>query len=326
MMEKEIMIQGKNEIYGTLAMPAEEGKYPAVLLIAGSGPLDRDGNDREGKYPTNLYKQLAHYMTDLGFVTLRYDKFGTGKREGDWLSAGFLDLVYDAQKAVEFLKSHPNVDPEKIIVCGHSEGTVIATRLAEIIDLAGVVFLSGGVDNVLEALKKQRILSYKELMETPGFKGWLYRKLKVDVKGEKQVEGLMKKFETTNKDVVRFQLFFKQPAKWFREHNAYNTRNALKNVTCPVFALQGDKDSLVDSEVLNELSVLVKGSSEFHIIPNMEHGLRIQTEPKSIMNVRKIFKEIIKRPIHEEALEKLSTWLVTNFKNIEKTEDKREVV
>lgn len=326
MMEKEIMIQGKNEIYGTLAMPAEEGKYPAVLLISGSGPLDRDGNDRKGKFPTNLYKQVAHYMTDLGFVTLRYDKFGTGKREGEWLSAGLLDLVYDAQKALEFLKSHPNVDPEKIIVCGHSEGTVIATRLAEILDLAGVVFLSGGVDNVLESLKKQRMLSYKEAMEAPGFTGWLNRIIKIDIKGEKGAEAFLKKVFETNKDIIRYQLFFKQPAKWFREHNAYNTREALKNVNCPVLAIQGDKDFLTDNEVLNELSGLVQGQSEFHIIPNMEHGMRIQTEPKSILNARKLFKEILKRPIHEEAFEKLSAWLITNFMNIEKTEDEREVV
>jgi uncharacterized protein len=321
-MEKEMMINGDNPIYGTLSLPAGEGKFPAILIIAGSGPLDRDGNAPKGKIVTNLYKELAQYMTNLGFVTFRYDKRGTGKRSGDWLTAGLSDLVSDAKKAIEYLKSHPNVDAEKIIVCGHSEGTIIGTKLAAELEIAGLLLLSGGVDNLMEALKKQRLLTYKELKETPGFKGWLYRITKIDVKGEKAASDLLKKCASTDKDIIKIQLFFKQPAKWFREHEQFNTREALKNVTCPVFAVQGDKDSLADPGVLNELAYLVQGKSEFHIIKNMEHGLRIQTEPKSIMNGQKIFKEILNRPLHEEALEKISTWLASNFINDQKEEKK----
>lgn len=325
-MEKEIKLNGENTIYGSIRVPAAgEGKYPAILIIAGSGPLDRDGNDRKGKYPTNLYKELAHYMTDLGFVTFRYDKRGSGKSEGEWVATGLSDLVEDAKRSIEFLMSHPNVDTEKIIVCGHSEGTVIATKLTELFNLAGVMLLSGGVDNVIEATNKQRLLSYKELQELPGFKGWLYRQLKIDVKGEIQFEKQMKKIIESDKDIVKIQLFFKYPAKWTREHYAFNTREALKNVTCPVFALQGDKDVLVDGEVLNELSNLVQGKSEFHIISNMEHGLKVQTEPKSILNMRKIFKEILKRPIHEDALKTMAIWLKENYKTDEIIIDNREI-
>ncbi|MHC0036199.1 alpha/beta hydrolase family protein [Pseudoneobacillus sp. C159] len=326
-MEKEIKINGKNTIYGTLAIPndvVDGEKYPAVLLIAGSGPLDRDGNDRKGKFQTNLYKGLAQYMTNLGFVTFRYDKRGTGQAEGEWLASGLSDLVEDAQKSVEFLKSHPYVDPEKIIVCGHSEGAIIATRLAELLPLAGIMFLSGGVDNLSQALKQQRLLGYKELCETPGFKGWIYRKINIAEKGEKQAEAFMEKVRKTDKDIIKLQLFFKQPAKWFREHDAYDTREALKNVSCPVIAIHGDKDVNVDNEVLKELAGLVKGKSEYHIITNMEHGLRIQTEPKNILNVRKIFNELMKRPLHEEALEKIANWLVTNFKN-EEVENRKAI-
>jgi alpha-beta hydrolase superfamily lysophospholipase len=324
-MEKEIKLSGENTIYGSIRIPEGGGKYPAILIIAGSGPLDRDGNDRKGKYPTNLYKELAHYMTDLGFVTFRYDKRGTGKSDGEWLATGLSDLVEDAKKSIEFLLSHPNVDTEKIIVCGHSEGTVIATKLTELFNLAGVMLLSGGVDNVIEATKKQRLLSYKELQESPGFKGWLYRQLKIDVKGEKQFEKQMKKIIESEKDIVKIQLFFKYPAKWTREHNAYNTRESLKKVTCPVLAIQGDKDVLVDGEVLNELSSLVQGKSEFHIIPNMEHGLKVQTEPKSILNMQKIFKEILKRPIHEDALKTMTIWLKENYKTDAIIIDYREI-
>jgi pimeloyl-ACP methyl ester carboxylesterase len=312
MIEKEILIHPSTT--GTLAIPDSEGIYPAVLLLAGSGPLDRDGNDRKGKYQTNLYKELAHFITGLGFVTLRYDKRGTGKRDDDWMAAGLSDLADDAKTAMLFLREHPNIDSEKVIVCGHSEGTILATILAETMNPAGCMFLSGGVDNVMEALHHQRQLAYKELLAQPGWKGWINRTLKVDIKNEKQYVKLLEKMKRSERDTIKILLFFKQPAKWFREHDAYDTQRALENVTCPVFALHGDKDPLLESHVLQELDGLVQGKSEYHIIHNMEHGLRVQIEPRSVLNLKKIFKEILKRPLHEEGLEKIAAWLIHNFK------------
>jgi uncharacterized protein len=313
MIEKEIMINGDNPIYGTLTIPAEDGKYPAVLILPGSGPIDRNGNDRKGKFQTNLYKELAHFIGDLGFATLRVDKRGTGKRDGDWMTAGLSDLIDDAKKAFTFLKTQPNVDENRVVVCGHSEGTIHATELAQSMNPAGAIFLSGGVDNLMQALKGQRLQLYKELMATPGFKGWLNRKLKVDVKSEQKSEKFITKICNSDKDIIKIAFFIKQPAKYFREHNAFNTRKALKNVTCPVLAIQGDKDPLVDNSVLSELSELVQGKSEYHIIPNMEHGLKIQTEAKSILYHKKNFKYLLKQPFNQDGLEKLSSWLTTNF-------------
>jgi uncharacterized protein len=313
MLEKEISIKAGNPIFGTLTIPSENGRFPAVLLLPGSGPIDRDGNDRKGKFQTNLYKDLARFIAKLGFVTFRFDKRGTGKRDGEWLATGLTDLLEDAKEAMNYLKSVPFIDQERIIVCGHSEGTIHATHLAATMNPAGVMLLAGGVDNLIEALKKQRQLAYQELYSQPGFKGWLNRKLKVDVKGEKQTEALMDKMIKSDKDVIKFQLFFKQPAKYFREHSAFNTRETLKNVTCPVFTLQGDKDTLVDNEVLKELPHLVKGECEIHVVPNMEHSLRTQTEEKSILKHQKVFKEVLKRPFNEEALGLISSWLVSHF-------------
>lgn len=313
MIEKEMIIKGKNPIYGTMTMPAENGKYPAILILAGSGPLDRNGNDKKGKFQTNLYRNIADFFSNLGYVTFRYDKIGTGKRTGDLLMAGLTDLVADAKQAFSFLQSQPFVDREKVIICGHSEGTILATAVAEIMNPGGVMLLSGGVDNLIEALQKQRQLAYKELLAQSGFQGWLNRKLKVDVKGEKQTQSLMDKMIQSDKDVIRYQLFFKQPAKYFREHNAFNTRAALKNVTCPVFAIQGDKDPLVDNEVLKELPLLVQGSCECHIIPDMDHALKNQHDPKNILNYKKHFIKTIDKPFEEEALKRMSTWLSSLF-------------
>ncbi|ALC91742.1 hypothetical protein AM500_19615 [Bacillus sp. FJAT-18017] len=311
-MEKEVMFGEKNPIYGTLAMPAGEGVHPAILLIAGSGPLDRDGNGPKGKPTTNLYKELADFFTELGFVTLRYDKRGTGKRSGDWMAAGLSDLVEDARIATEYLQVHPNVDSERVIVAGHSEGTIIATALGASIPIAGALFLSGGVDNMSEALRKQRELGNKALLEKPVL-GKLLKLMKVEEKSEKQAAKIMKKFKQANEDIVKIQLFFKQPAKWFREHDEFHTREALKSFSCPVLAVIGDKDALADKDVLSELPALVQGEAEIAIIKDMEHGLRIQTEDLSILKANKRFKDILRRPLHPDALGKIENWLKAHF-------------
>ncbi|WP_409274666.1 alpha/beta hydrolase [Neobacillus sp. SCS-31] len=312
-MEREVVFGEKNRMYGTLALPAGEGVHPAIVIIAGSGPLDRDGNVAK-KLTTNLYKELANFFTGLGFATLRYDKRGTGKREGNWMAAGMWDLVDDARAAVEFLQAHPNVDKDRVIVAGHSEGTILATALGASMPLGGVIFLSGGVDNLPEALSKQRELGSKELLAKPVL-GKLLKLINVAQKSEKSAANMMEKFKQSKEDIVKVQLFFKQPAKWYREHIAFNTREALKSMNCPVLAIIGDKDHLADKGVLSELPSLIQGKAEYSIITDMEHGMRIQTEELSILKSGKRFKEILKRPLHPEALSKLEGWLDENYLN-----------
>ncbi|MCP8615718.1 serine aminopeptidase domain-containing protein [Salirhabdus salicampi] len=93
----------------TVPSTDEEKKQPAILIIPGTGPNDRDGNPKKKKYHFNLYKELSHFLTDKGFVTLRYDKRGIGESGGDPNRAGLWDFVHDATSAVHFLKEHPNV-------------------------------------------------------------------------------------------------------------------------------------------------------------------------------------------------------------------------
>ena len=304
MIEKDIVIE--KDIFATLACPEQEGTFPAILLIAGSGPIDRDGNGPKGKYQTNLYKELAHFFTGIGFITLRYDKRGTGKRSGSWIDAGLSDLLHDAKAAVTFLQEQPNVSD--VIVCGHSEGTILATDIAAKMKIDGCMLLAGGVANLMEVLYHQRQQAYQELLAMPGWKGWLNRRLKVDEKNEKKTKKMFRKMKQSSRNIIRIQ-GIKQPAKWFREHDAYNTREALQNVTCPVFTLHGDKDPLVESAVLEELAGLVQGESEYHIVQDMEHGLREQTEPKSILEMGKLMKTILKRPLHKEGLQLMAAWL-----------------
>ena len=120
------------------------GKYPAVLLITGSGAEDMnetggfiriDKKTGEKIYPPTPFFQIAQYLSERGFAVLRYDKRGIGTNHtildsNVWGNLTISDLVLDANKALAVLKNQPEVDVNKITVLGHSEGTVISPRLA----------------------------------------------------------------------------------------------------------------------------------------------------------------------------------------------------
>ena len=101
---------GGIHLSGTLLIPESEGAHPAIVLLHGSGPSER-----------SEYRAIAQKFTDAGFVTLIYDKRGTGKSEGSWIHASLDDLANDASAAISFLQTRPEVTPECIGVWGVSQ-------------------------------------------------------------------------------------------------------------------------------------------------------------------------------------------------------------
>jgi uncharacterized protein len=316
MIEQSISFESNGNILrGTLSMLDEnEQKYPAVLILSGSGPLNRDGNDTKGKFQLNLYKQLASFITSLGFITLRYDKRGIGESEGDYFATGMWDLVYDARSAVQFLKKHPLVDDKRIIVLGHSEGTTLAVALNLIEPIHGLILLSGAGERLQEALLRQRKIAYQAFNNVKGIKGKLIRMLNIEQKNEKKAEVLFNKILQTDKDVIKVQ-FQKINAKWFREHLQYDVLQDLEKVECPILAITGEKDIQADPEKLNRLSNLVKGDLEYYTIKNMDHLLKNQEDEVNILKIKKIYKENAKKPLHEELCFYLQRWLNSRYNN-----------
>jgi alpha-beta hydrolase superfamily lysophospholipase len=148
-----------------LTIPAiGNGPFPGVLLITGSGAEDMnetggfiriDNKTGEKIYPPTPFFQIAEYLSDRGFATLRYDKRGIGTNHtildsNVWGNLTINDLEQDANKALAVLTQQPEVDNSKITVLGHSEGTMIAPRVAidnpdkvKNIVLMGAVALNG---------------------------------------------------------------------------------------------------------------------------------------------------------------------------------------
>lgn len=129
MVEQEVRFTSASlSLSGTVALPAADWRYPAVLLVPGSGQIDRNENHKTLRI--NAFHDIAAHLAGQSIVTLRYDKRGVGASEGDYWTAGLFDNVSDSSAALDYLKSHRSVRPDAVFLLGHSEGALIATRLA----------------------------------------------------------------------------------------------------------------------------------------------------------------------------------------------------
>ena len=145
------------------------GPFPAVLLVAGSGAIDMNVTISPDVKP---FWQIAQYLSERGFVVLWYDKRGVGTNgtiidTNVWGNATFEDLKDDAAKALNILTEQPEVDPDKITLIGHNEGTMIIPRLAidlnnnnntstgNLTKVANIVLMSTVAQNLFDLLHAQ---------------------------------------------------------------------------------------------------------------------------------------------------------------------------
>jgi pimeloyl-ACP methyl ester carboxylesterase len=110
----------------TLTLPEGAGPHPAMVLITGSGPQDRD----EQLFGFRPFRVLADALTRAGIAVLRYDERGVGGSTGDFAAATMYDLADDAEAALGWLRARPETDAGRVGILGHSEGGVIGPRIA----------------------------------------------------------------------------------------------------------------------------------------------------------------------------------------------------
>jgi fermentation-respiration switch protein FrsA (DUF1100 family) len=235
-----------NTLAGTLTIPPGKGPFPAVLLISGSGPNDRD----ESALGHKPFLVLSDYLTRKGIVVLRADKRGIGKSTGDLAKATYADFAADAEAGVQYLKTRAEVDPHRIGLIGHSEGGTIAPMVA-----AGdpgvrfIVLMAGpGVRGDQLVVEQKRLIEEASgvTKEQAAQDAVRQRELFALVENEKDGSVLDKE--------LRAKLAGQIPeaqvdaaiqdltSPWFRYLLTYDPATALRKVACPVLVLNGEKD------------------------------------------------------------------------------------
>ena len=234
------------KLAGTMTIPPGKGPFPAVLLMAGSGPNDRD-ETLMGHKP---FLVLADYLTRKGIVVLRYDKRGVGKSGGDFTNAVMWDFGSDGEAGIAYLKTRPEVNVQKIGIIGHSEGGLEAPMIAmHDPAIAFVVLMAGpGVkgDELLAA--QQRLLQQS--------RGISAEEIEKDATVQRKIFAILEKDEgepATGQD-IRAALTGTVPdaqlgmqvkildSPWFRGFLLYDPAPTLTKLTCPVLAINGERD------------------------------------------------------------------------------------
>lgn len=307
-MEQEVHIEGRYTLSGTLTLPRNgTGKHPAIIMVHGSGEVDRDENAKRMKI--NAFKELSHLAVEEGFAVLRYDKRGIGKSKGDYYETGLHDLIEDAEEAVNFARKHPSVDEDQLIILGHSEGAMIAPAVYKKAEVQGMILLSGSAEPLGVTTEWQREALKKDMRQMKGFQGWLLRTLKVEQKFEKMNSRLIERIKATDEAVIRFK-GKKINAKWNREHMDFNVAEYLPEVTCPVLAITGSKDVQVKPEQVETICELVHGPCKAHLIPDLTHLLRKTDKEHNIGKIVKDYKSQTKNPVDSELKNMIRSWLM----------------
>lgn len=306
-----IQIQSEFMIEAKLCTPSTKTSK-LFIIISGSGNGDMDGNLKRIK--PNMYQLLSDELIKSGFATLRYNKRGIGASEGNFHETGLQDFLVDLDACVTYARN--TLQYKEIYLLGHSEGCMIATLYSKDHDIEGMILLSGAGIALKSAILEQTQSIIEEISVLKGFKGKLLRLLVKEKSLVKKQTKLFKKFTDSDKDMVRVQ-FFKMPAKWFREHFAYNDEDfltILRDTKIPVLAITGSKDVQANPIDLDNLETLQNSFIETNKAIEMDHLLRTFTGTKTILNLKKQYKKDVKKPLSEELLGAIAMWTNKHIK------------
>ncbi len=232
---------------GVFTRPIQGGPFPAVLLIPGSGPQDRD-ETVAGHKP---FLVLAAYMTRCGIAVLRVDDRGTGTSTGDFSKATTRDLASDAEAGVRYLLGRPDVDPKHVGLIGHGEGAIIAPMLAvKMPEVAFVVLLAAPAVPGEQILLAQREhaeqaahLPATQITQDQKIAAMLFDMVRQG-KTERDLNRALSKEDQAQPEIVAQwkNQIPRLEAPWLRFFLSYDPAPALAKVKCPVLALEGEKD------------------------------------------------------------------------------------
>lgn len=245
-------------IYGSLTLPKGKGPFPVALIIAGSGPTDRDGNNPMAG-TNNSLKMLAHALAEESIASVRYDKRGIAQsrdlmtREED---LSFEDYVNDVVSWLKKIKKDDRL--KKSYIVGHSEGALIGLVAANKSDIDGYISIAG-VGRSADELLKEQLKNQSE---------YIYNKsLPVieDLKKGKKVPNIDKELELIFRPSVQPYLI-----SWFK----YDPQKEISKIKKPILILQGDNDLQVSTKDAEKLFKSMKTSNKLEIIKGMNHVLK----------------------------------------------------
>lgn len=315
---KEFSLKRKKEgvtITGTITAPLQKGKYPAVVLVNGSGQQDRDCTVAGHK----LFAVLADYLTRQGVVVLRYDDRGVGGSVGEVQNATTCDFADDAEAVFDYLRKQPFVDKKKMGIIGHSEGGIIAplvavrnNKVAFVIMMAGpatsgaqvfydqnqqILSLQGIADRLIQkriAFMNQIFLMDADSVNLSSIRNAIKQHGEGLSDSERELVGLRRS------DAVLWNQQMSMP--WMQTFIKINPSQYLPELKCPLLAINGERDIQVVPSNLIQVKQLVPHADTVaypqlnHLFQHCETG-----SPDEYF--------LIDETISEEVMSDMCTWI-----------------
>ena len=283
---------------GVITTPAAQGRqrHPAIVLVAGSGPVDRDST--VAGIP--LFAQLAGQLAEHGYVVLRYDKRGVGQSGGRIERVTLQDYADDANAAVRFLSRRRDVDNRRIAVAGHSEGASVAMLLGREKRVAALVLMSGmgttGRELVLE--QQQYLLNVGKVPEPE-------RSGKVELQ-ERILEAAV---EEDGWEALPAEVRPLVDTPWYRSLLTFDPAEVMPRVRQPILILQGGLDTQVPPHHAEKLAELARARRnappvEVKLFPTLNH-LLVPAETGHLAE----YATLKERAISPEVARAIAEWL-----------------
>lgn len=339
MNERELSYQNKQAgitLAATLTLPNGKGPFPAVMLISGMGPTDRNGTFGNRK----PLLDLADHLSKKGIAVLRADKRGIGKSTGTFdFSVTSADLAADVLAGIEFLTACPEIDHQKIGLIGMSEGGFIASIVAaESKDIAFVVLMSGAIANSIDDLVKQSEAQLQfdgasaELIKKDG----LLRRQVLELVARNgdiaqtamQLRNMLTHYwnqltDAQKEEAAHFLFAFSEAkfdgfigmynSPWYRFYVTHDAVDLLAMVKVPLLAINGSLDFMVPQLVFNTINkaMALAHNKDYTTIelPNLNHAFQ-RCKTGALAEY-----ETAEQTIAPEALEIVSDWVSGHTRN-----------
>lgn len=252
-----ILQTATGKLSGSLSTPSRRKKFPVVLIIAGSGPTDRNGNSKLA-VNSNSYKILADSLLQYGIASVRYDKRSiaeskdAGAKEED---IRFVNMVNDAAEWIALLKTDKRFN--SITVLGHSEGSLIGMIAANKVSAAKYISVAGPGIPAAEIIKKQLSAQPQSIQD-----------LCIP-----RLDSLAAGITLSHVPPALYSLFRPSVQPYLIDWFKYDPRIEIAKLTIPVLILNGSTDIQVSVDDANQLHAASK-KSKLVIVEGMSHLLK----------------------------------------------------
>jgi alpha-beta hydrolase superfamily lysophospholipase len=316
---------GNSVLAGTLTLPPGEGPFPLVILISGSGPQDRD----ETIFGHKPFFVIADHLTKKGIAVFRFDDRGIGKSKGNFAAATSRDFASDVEAIVADMKSRQRIDPQRIVLAGHSEGGIIAPMVALNNEVAGIILLAGtGVTGKEISLNQSRNISKLAGIPKPVLDAQervlveMYDRMEAGEKLDAPfVESLVKEINqslpaetrsSANVQAIAEAARVQLSSPWFGFFAFHDPAPVLARVEVPVLVVIGEKDTQVDADLnVPPIEAALKKAGNRDVVIKRMPGLNHLFQ--SCQTGSPAEYQIIEQTISPQVLEILTEWIKARF-------------